>query len=97
MIFEYGLVLLVVPLAFVPKFIDGFVNLAGLVFAYHLSQFIHLLLGLEVCQQSQKVHLCCIQSIYLVHIYIYLLSTAAKLVKELQSCITHPTFFIIAV
>ena len=58
MFFEYGFVLLVVPFALIPEFVDRLVNLAGVVVAYHLTQLFHLLLGLEMPQQSQKVHLC---------------------------------------
>ena len=52
MFFEYGLVLLVVPLALVPELIDCLVNLAGVVVANHLAQLFHLLLGLEMFKKN---------------------------------------------
>ena len=52
--------LLLVPLSFIPKAIHFFINFSGIVLADKIVQLPHLFFGVEVRQQTKKIHLCLI-------------------------------------
>ena len=49
--------LFLTPFPFIPKSIHFFVNFSSVIFAHYTSELVKFILGLDACQQSEKIQL----------------------------------------
>ena len=57
MFFQNGIILLLIPQTSLPKPIHSLLSLAGVEIADNIAKFFRFLIGLDVFQQSQNIHL----------------------------------------